>query len=253
MNSHILKILAIVGLLFHVTSAGICGDGKIDPGDICDDGNTLAGDGCAEDCTQVEDGYSCNHLYDDPEKHSICCKEDELHENPHRNTRTENFCGPCRDKLHESKLYHVTEGCKRIDVNECATARRCSSTNFLCLNRDATNPSAINPTDVGYECKCIYGGVWSLACDGFRYVVSGRYIVSFENDNITATIKTRIEEFFNSHILTMTEDKGDFQISVSTDTNSRRLLSPTDTLVSVIVDFSRIKRGKPASIHSWAH
>lgn len=30
--------------------AGLCGNGKLDPGEECDDGNTVDGDGCMSDC-----------------------------------------------------------------------------------------------------------------------------------------------------------------------------------------------------------
>ena len=29
---------------------GLCGNGKLDPGEECDDGNTVDGDGCMSDC-----------------------------------------------------------------------------------------------------------------------------------------------------------------------------------------------------------
>lgn len=252
MTSNIFNLLIFFGFVFHVTCASSCGDGTIDPWEVCDDGNTFWMDGCAGDCSSVEDGYSCNHLYDDPSKRSVCCKttDGELHENPHRNSHEANFCGPCKPMLHESNLYYVTENCERIDVNECANAQRCPSYNYLCLNIDTANLNDISSADAGYECKCIYGGIWSLACDGFRYVVSGRYAVGLEMDNITTTIKNELETFFRSHIQTVTGGDGQFKISIHTDTSFRRLLSLTNTLVSVVVDFARYAHadGLPAHL-----
>ena len=37
-------------------NAGLCGNGRIEPGEECDDGNTVSGDGCSASC-QVEPGW----------------------------------------------------------------------------------------------------------------------------------------------------------------------------------------------------
>ena len=46
----------------------VCGDGILlrGTGEVCDDGNMVSGDGCSADCLEVEPGYVCTSVYDDP-------------------------------------------------------------------------------------------------------------------------------------------------------------------------------------------
>ena len=39
--------------------AGLCGNGKLDPGEECDDGNTLPGDGCTSQCKLDDPCWGC--------------------------------------------------------------------------------------------------------------------------------------------------------------------------------------------------
>src|SRR5262249_47526236 len=39
------------GWSLRVVTAGVCGDGVVDPGETCDDGNAVDGDGCESNCT----------------------------------------------------------------------------------------------------------------------------------------------------------------------------------------------------------
>jgi cysteine-rich repeat protein len=44
---------------FEPVQGGVCGDGRLDPGEECDDGNTASGDCCSSVC-QIEDSSPCD-------------------------------------------------------------------------------------------------------------------------------------------------------------------------------------------------
>jgi cysteine-rich repeat protein len=41
------------------SDAGLCGNGRVDPGEECDDGNTLNGDGCSSQCKLDDPCWDC--------------------------------------------------------------------------------------------------------------------------------------------------------------------------------------------------
>ncbi len=55
-----------VDRLAALIDAGLCGNGRLDPGEECDDGNTTSGDGCSSQCV-IDCYFMCQcHPYDPP-------------------------------------------------------------------------------------------------------------------------------------------------------------------------------------------